>query len=331
MKKAGIVALIVGIALTLVGAAVVFFAFLSVDFDFAKLNYNISGGTSENYVEKTYDVTEKFDSIYIEDSSTDIFFEKATGDNVYVESYEREDVNYDVKVSNKTLYIRRNPKHDVQLFSLAFSEPDTHLTVYLPKKAYDELTIETASSDISLSNELEFKSVDIDVASGDVTIDSKVSELLSIEAASSDLFIFNTNAKTVKLHTASGEITLNGLKDGEEVDISTASGEIEITDVKTKYFKSSTASGDQSYRNVVAENKMKLDSGSGEIIFYGCDAKEIDINTASGDVYGELLSKKAFITDTASGDVDIAYDAYGESGECNINTASGDITIELRE
>lgn len=329
MRKAGITALIVGIALTLVGAAIVFFVFLGVGFDFAQLNYDFVSGSSKPYVEKTYDVNEKFDSIYIEDSSADIYFEMATGDKAYVESYEDEDVNYDVKVKNKTLYINRKTKSDLEIFSIGINTEQARLTVYLPKKAYDELTINTASSDITLDSKFEFESVDIDVASGDVSFGSKVSKSLDIDAASSDVSVSGCEAKNIKLHTASGEITVNGLKNCEEADISTASGEIDVADTKAKIIKCSSASGDQSYNNVIAENKFELHSGSGEIMLYGCDAKDIDINTASGDVYAELLSKKMIVTDTAGGDVNIDYDAHGENGECNVNTASGDITIKL--
>ena len=329
MEKAGIVALIIGIVLTLVGAAIVFFVFLGVGFDFSKLNYDLVDGSSQSYVTKTYDISEEFESISIEDSSADIYFEKATGDKVYVESYEREDVDYDVKVNNKTLYINRDPKSDLQFFSIGINTDESRLTVYLPKKAYDELTINTASSDIILSAEIEFSSVDIDAASGDVTVDSKVSESISVDAASSDLFINSSDAKIVNLHTASGEITVSGLKNCEEIEVSTASGEIDLTDIKTKNINCSSSSGEQSYNNVVADSKMELHSGSGEIKLYSCDAQDIIINTASGEVYGELLSKKKFVTDTASGDIDIAHDAHGENGECNINTASGDITIRL--
>ena len=329
MEKAGIVALIIGIVLTLVGAAIVFFVFLGVGFDFSKLNYDLVDGSSQSYVTKTYDISEEFGSIYIEDSSADIYFEKATGDKVYVESYERDDVDYDVEVNNKTLYINRDPKSDLQFFSIGINTDESRLTVYLPKKAYDELTINTASSDIILSAEIEFSSVDIDVASGDVSVDSKVSESISVDAASSDLFINSSDAKIVNLHTASGEITVSGLNNCEEIEVSTASGEIDLTDIKTKNINCSSSSGEQSYNNVVAYSKMELHSGSGEIKLYSCDAQDIIINTASGEVYGELLSKKKFVTDTASGDIDIAHDAHGENGECNINTASGDITIRL--
>lgn len=327
MKKAGIIALIVGVVLTLVGAAVVFFVFFSINFDFSKLNYDFTSGSSESYVEKVYDVNDSFDSIYIEDSSADITFAKSENDKAYVESFEREDVSYDVKVNNKTLSIIRNKK----LFSLSFNTPDTYLTVYLPQKAYDELTIKVASSDIILSEEFEFASVDIDTASGDVSVASKIIKSLSINVASSDIAVSNCEAKKVKLHTASGEITINNLNGCEEIEVSTASGEIEISDVKAKNFKGSSASGEQSLKNVVAENKIDLNSGSGEILLYGCDAQDIHISTASGDVYGELLSKKIFVTDTASGDVKISPDAYGEDGECRVETASGDITLKLSE
>ncbi len=328
MSKSGIVALIIGIALTFVGAAVVFFVLLGINFDFSKLNYNLTDGSSQSYVEKTYDITDSFDSIYIEDSRADITFVKSDSDKAYVESFENEDVKYDVKVTGKKLSIKRNPKNDLNLL-LSFESADPYLTVYLPKNAYNELTIKAASSDITLSSEFAFASVDIDVASGDVFVESKVSESVVIDVASSEVSVSNCEAKKVKINTASGDITVNGLKNNNEVEVNTASGEIEMDDISTKKFNSSTASGEQSLKNVIAEDKMELHTGSGEIIMYDCDSKDIRINTASGDVYCELLSEKQFDTDTASGDFKISSDAYGENGQCTIKTASGDVTIEL--
>ena len=83
MKKSGKIALLVAVVLTVVGLAVMFFAMLSVGFDFRQLD-------SSKYVSKTQPVTIDFDRISVELNVSDLQFVLTEDDTCRVELYENE-------------------------------------------------------------------------------------------------------------------------------------------------------------------------------------------------------------------------------------------------
>ena len=103
----------------------------------------------------------------------------------------------------------------------------------------------------------------------------------------------------IEFNSASGDISITGLK--SDVEVSTASGDLEISEVKGK-IEMSTASGD-----------IELDDVSGKV----------DFSTASGDIKGDNVAGEIDIS-TASGDIDLS----DVNGEVELSTASGDIKLK---
>ncbi len=331
MGKSEIISIIVSVALIISGVAIVLCTLFAVGFDHSLLNFNLLNRSSVSYDTKTYDITDSFVNIQIEESSADIIFAMSDDNNTHISCFDMEEVTHDVEVIGDMLNISRNPVNIVDSFTISLSSPNTNLTVYLPEKYYKSLKINGASCDVTISSQFQFDDLSIHTASGDLTLNSKVNNSADVSTASGEITIDSECVNKLSISTSSGDAYVNNIKDADEVNIKSASSDISIIEVTAKNIKCSTASGEITLKNTVAKNKIDISTTSGDITLNSSDSPELSFDSASGDVYCELLSKKIFETDTASGDVYISQEAYGENGKCKAHTASGDITFKIIE
>jgi len=144
-------------------------------------------------------------------------------------------------------------------------------------------------------------------------------------------------AKTeIEFDSASGDVTIEGLKD--DIEVNTASGDIELEnitgdceietasgDLEVKNFKGtldiSTASGDQNVDHM--DGSLEIRSASGDVTLDDMIG-EVEIRTASGDIEASNIKCKDISIKGASSDIEIE-DA---SGKFEVKTASGDIEVE---
>lgn len=106
---------------------------------------------------------------------------------------------------------------------------DYSITVFLPKKLYTALTVNTASGGADITDEsVTAQRFDLNTASGDITVRAFFEEL-KIKSASGNISVSNPTANTarsLKINTASGNITVDGYK-AEKYSICSASGKTE--------------------------------------------------------------------------------------------------------
>ena len=162
------------------------------------------------------------------------------------------------------------------------------ITVYLPQSEYGKLSVKTITGRIDIRN-ISADSLDLTVSTGKVAVS-------------------NTDCK--------GDV---------KVEVST--GKAVLTNIRCKNALSSGDTGDISLNNVIATEKLSVERSTGDVEFDGSDAAEIYIKTTTGKVTGSLLSDKVFITDTATGKVDVPKTVGG--GKCEINTSTGNIKITV--
>lgn len=329
MKKTTKTALIVSAILIVSGIVILISALLSVSFDFSKLDY--TSYNTEEYKCNVYDVDYDFSDVYINDNSLDIYFTTTTESKAYVQIIAQEGIRHQVYVENGKLIVKRtSDSYKNTIFSINLNNTNPAITVYLPEKEYNELTIESSSGDVCIyEDKFSFKNSNITSSSGEINVFGCVTNSLKIGSSSGDIEVGYYSPKSVNVSTNSGRVYLQKLTKTEDISINTTSGDIGIALTTCDRLTAKSNSGAQEFSDVIITDKAKIESTSGDICLEIFDSGELELSSLSGDIYGELLSKKKFVTDTASGDVDIAHDAHGENGECNINTASGDITIRL--
>jgi hypothetical protein len=149
------------------------------------------------------------------------------------------------------------------------------VTVYIP----EDMTVST---------------FDVNVASGDLTIDSVAVESMIVNGASGDFSANNMVADRIDMNIISGNIRMDSIDAG--------------------VFNLSGASGDVTATNLVVERAMSVNLLSGDVRISGDLRGDIELRGASGSIDIELIgasSDYSWTIDATSGNIWIS-DAYGD-------------------
>lgn len=319
MKKSKKIALIVATILVAVGLAVFFGAVAAMDFDFTKLN-TVSLQTS------TYEIEDAFHHIAIDEAGCDVNFYLSDDGTCKVICRDSEYITYTVHVNEDTLHIKQEDSRKwYQQINLSLGKSETaEIRIYLPKSDYQSLDAALQSGDIVVPEGFHFESANIRSSSGNIQILSTVSEMLTANATSGDIWVANAAPTNLTAQSSSGDIGLEYV-DAGNLQLTATSGDLHLFNVHAQTISANTTSGEIELADVLADESIHIKSTSGDAALQHCDAETLRIQTTSGDVSGTLLTEKVYLTDTASGDVDVPRSASG--GTCEISTTSGDIAF----
>ncbi len=289
--------------------------------------------------------SEEIRSIEIDYSknSNDIRIYESDSDSILIREY----VNYELRENEKTVIsvsggrlrvkgASRNSFFGFFVFSVGrwgYTE------VYLPKAYSGELTLCTASGDITAETALSQEKLSMTTASGNVSVEEAGAETIKVTTASGDVRLDRISgnlqcdtasgnvsmeeagAETIEVTTASGDVRLGRVSGN--LKCGTASGYVKVEEVSAETIEVTTASGD--VRIDRASGNLQCGTASGNITVKA-GAGERDLSTASGDISVEGMNGR-FSVNTLSGEVRIS----GESGQGDIETASGDVRLALEE
>lgn len=277
----------------------------------------VSGGfmgfadmSTPKYNTNTYEITEAFEHIDIDEIECDVNFLPAEDGKCKITATESEKIYNEIKVVGDTLTVTcKDAREWYEKIGFVWWG-ETTLTVYLPEREYGELLIKTVSGDIDLAHSFTFLTANVSSTSGDIDFPCSASEGLSIE-------------------TTSGDISLKDATVNAEVKIKSVSGDISIRSVNAHALSLTTTSGDIEANSVMVSGKLYAKSTSGDVEFSSSDAALAEIKTSSGDVYCEFLTPKNITTDTSSGDIRVP-SSVPASSSCQIKTTSGDIKVTYK-
>lgn len=294
------------------------------------LKWNFKALTTVYYETNIYELSEAFESIYINSDTADIVFALSDDGKCRVECREEENAKYSVTVENSTLTLELIDERTVYDFigyiGLNFDTPK--ITVYLPKTEYASLHIKESTGDIEIPKDFNFKDVNVSLSTGDVTFNASATKLIKIKTSTGDICVENIYAGSLDLTVSTGKVTVSGVNCEGDVTVGVSTGKAKLTDTQCKSVISSGDTGDILLNEVIATEKFSIERSTGDVRFDSSDATEIFVKTDTGDVTGSLLSDKAFITQTNTGNVDVPKTING--GRCEINTDTGDIKIAVK-
>ena len=290
-------------------------------------------------------ITGDFSSIDLNVCWADITFYLSEDGSCYYRAVTHDNVFCASKVENGTLKIGQDDNRKwYQCIGINWAK--TYLDLYLPKDAYEQLTIRANTSDVAISDAFTFNSADIHPSTGDLDIACQVKELLELACTTGRINLRNTSPQEIKATVTTGDITMENIS-CETLSMQSSTGHCRLTDVQATTalsIASSTGckeltgvncgslflkatSGSTKLTNVIATGNATLTSNTGDWELNRFDSANITINATTGDVEGTLLTEKIFFADTSTGEVDIPRTNTG--GNCTITTTTGDIEIDI--
>lgn len=270
----------------------------------------LSAGSMEyQTAEKSFDGG--IQSIHVDCTAEDVYIRPSTDGEFHVFCSVPSGAGYDIKVIEGTLTVTTQ-KEILDYFTFFDFGYEAKITIQLPVMntavCFESLTVDTASGDIHVAEQLLFRRCDLNTASGDVIFKGDVQGKMNIE-------------------TTSGDITVEDVSQAPayECILNSTSGSVTAKNLNATAFIVETTSGD-----VLLENcefgALTANAVSGEIELEGVDADECYIRTTSGDVSAGFVKEMDFQCSSTSGDIETPPSA-GNGGLCQIITTSGDIEV----
>ena len=254
-------------------------------------------------VTRTFEISERFDSIALDIETDDVVFARSnnSGCTVVITNFKNSD--YNVGVKSGTLFIEKiKAKNGV---FLDFGDPS--ITIYLPASDYKDLTINASTGDINVPSDFNFKTMDIDMSTGDITCGATVSDKLSLKVSTGEVSLYSASAG--------------------DVFIKVSTGKADVKNLSCSTFTSEGSTGRIKLDNVLVSGKLDIKRSTGDVSFNNCDAKEIEIKTSTGNIEGSLRSDKVFIVRSDVGRINVPETLTG--GKCKISSDTGNIKITI--
>lgn len=295
--------ILAAVSLLIAGGLIALGALIAMDFDFTRF-------TTQEYETNTYEISEPFERISVDTATAKIEFLPSEDEICRIECVEWKKEKHTAAVRNGTLVIETVNTRKWYDY-IGFDLGSKKLTVYLPKKTYVSLSVDTDTGDVEIPEDFSFESVEIKGSTSDIDCRASASELMEISTDTGDIELKYSRAGEVKLTADTGSINVSAVKD------SAACGSF--------YAESDT--GGIIIENVIAKGSFSVESDTGDVKFKGCDAGSMMMKTNTGDITGTLLSEKIFFAESTLGDVDVPKTLSG--GKCEITSDTGDIKITL--
>ncbi|MGM7680683.1 DUF4097 family beta strand repeat-containing protein [Cytobacillus sp. Hm23] len=272
------------------------------------VSVNTTGGLSFNTVtlhDKKVVQNEEIEIIEIDFTSTDIEVLPSDDNRFTIEVNgkvsEKLKDKFQLKVEEKDDLLKVEFKNPDTYFHIGISIVDTTVSVFLPTKLYESVTVHTASGDIeaeqimasqfnvsAASGDIEMEGIEADrifvtTASGDITVDDQQAVHSSFKASSGDMILTNVIGD-VKAHNASGDISIFNEKSSGNITADASSGDVDIKFVKSPsslYINFRSSSGD----GIVELDGVSYDEKSDDRIIgtIGSGDHELIVDISSGD------------------------------------------------
>ena len=305
--------------LLVVGALIMVAAMFSMKFDFRRL------GTRRT-VTNTYTPAGDFEDILIGIDTAELTFLPSEDGKLKVICVEEEGMQHVVAVSDGTLSIQAV---DTQRWheKIGVGGEKTSVTVYLPKKEYDALTLKTDTGDVTVPAAFRFRSVLMSGSTADIDFRAFTEGSVGIRTSTGDISLSGLQASSLDLTASSGHIRVSESVIAGSVKVQTSTGDVGLTDLNCADAQVKTTTGEVDFVRVLASESLRIETDTGDVTFDRSDAPEIRVETDTGDVTGTLLTPKNFEADTDTGRVRLPRSEPG--GRCELKSDTGDFEISI--
>ncbi|MGI6072918.1 MAG: DUF4097 family beta strand repeat-containing protein [Lachnospiraceae bacterium] len=309
--------IIAAVVLLALGLFICGAAYMILEFDFKKLS-------TGKYVTNTHDVKDDFQNISIVADTEQIVFIPSDNGRCSVICYEEVNEPHNIRVEGSTLIIDKVNNHKRRI-GIMMEFPK--ITVYLPKEAYEALSVDSDTGNVDIPKDITFESIHVMLSTGSVSCRASATESVEIQTSTGQIDVSCLTAKEIRLEASTGEIQVTDVECAGDLSVSVSTGRNSLENVSCASLVSTGSTGDILMTNVITSEEFNIERSTGTVRFDACDAGTIYVRTDMGDISGTLLTDKVFITETDTGKTNVPKTITGE--KCEIKTGAGDITIEI--
>lgn len=278
------------------------------------------------YEVNTSELTGEFTRISIVTGTADVILVPTDEDNCRVECRETNKVYHIVSVMEGTLLIEMvDQRAWYEHIYFGFESP--RVTVYLPKREYDTLSVTVDTGDTEIPADFTFASVRVDGGTGNVNCRADVNDRADISVTTGDINIDGGIAGNIRCKTSTGHINLNRVTCSGDLDLNVSSGKLTLTDVTCRSISTDGNTGDVRFRNVLASVSLTVERSTGDVTLESCDAPTIRLETSTGNISASLRSAKIFSVHSDNGVTRVPKN--GSEGSFIANASTGDIRVEV--
>lgn len=281
---------------------------ISGGFKTAARNINITYSRGDNRYDYEVDGTGVL-SVDVHTTGGDVVFGISENENIYVVEHASaalpEDKRANIQVVDGVLRIGQGQRSSSGFVFFGYGALQSDFEIYLPRKSYENINIVTASGDVDLDDDRNFRHLYVKTTSGDIGLPHLTCGLAEVS-------------------TVSGDVSMTG--EMEEINVQTISGEMEVSGTIHRILLHTT-SGDCDLRLDSVPENMDLETVSGDIRVYlpDNDGFTLRYKRVSGDLRSDFPLTTSF--GSRSG-----YATYknGDLCEYSMATVSGDLKLMKR-
>lgn len=291
--------LIAALGMILCGGILFGGVMMALNWDFTKLS-------TVTYETNIHSPGSDFTAIVVETDTANITF-VPTDEGCSVTCVDDIRAKHQVYVEDGTLFIINDSSRKwYDHIGIHIGSPK--ITVRLPQKQYDALTVKAATGNVCTEGGLRFGDVEMRLTTGSITL--------------TDL-----NAKSLLLQTNTGKVDLSRVICTETAGMVVGTGAIHGKDITCRELVATGGTGNILLVNALAGERLTVTGGTSDVEFIACDAREINVSTTTGNVRGTLRSGKTFDAEANTGRVRVPENSG--HGTCHIRTKTGDIHITV--
>lgn len=277
--------------------------------------------------EHSYDVSEIFYSVTVENTMCDVSFHQTIDGTSRVECYAPRGVWHSVTVEDGALTIREADSRRWYETWGIWNERIC-MDIYLPPQSYAGLSVTTSVGDVTLPQWLTVGLGEVKSDTGDITVQGTVMPAgLTIVTDTGDVTVSNIDMD-LTITTFTGDVSLKQVRGEKLIFVKTDTGDVTMKTCASTALSICTDTGDVQLSDCYADS-LRVGTNTGDVELHAADADQIELTTSTGDVEGTLLSPKVFDIETSTGDVRVPPNGT-DCGTCKITTDTGDIDIQIQ-
>lgn len=220
MKKA-IFWTILAIIMIIGGASMCAVAFFGMGFRFGE-------PTPAAVVTNTYEFKDGFSCIDVEVEAESVYLLPSVDDVCRVICTEEETRRLDVHVQNGTLKIDRELGDQRFWFHIGLSSEELSVTIFLPKKEYEKISVESDTGAITLQDVIASEKIDLESDTGKIFFEACDAPKFSAKTDTGDITGTLLSEKIFKAKSDTGKVSVPDTTSGGTCDLKSDMGSIHV-------------------------------------------------------------------------------------------------------